>query len=249
MDEKIFNEMKKLKLEIYKIQCRNWLPSFCNGTQAAGITLEHALGKERNYDVLPDYNGIEIKTRSRYSNYSMGLFSCAFDNKPLESHRLLKLGGYPDKLIPEFKLFQTSINGLYWKEIRDYKYKLFVDYKKEKVKLLIYKRHYNIKITEMSWSFKELKKRLEYKLSYMAYITVIRDRVNGKVYFKYDDPIFYKLKGFDNFLKLIERGKICVTFRLSQNKTKELYGQVLDHGTNFNINIDNLEELFDKIEL
>lgn len=106
MNQEIFKTIQKLDLKLYKIQCKNWIPSLGSGNSASGKTLETLLGKEEDSNILPDYNGIEIKVRNKYSKYPLHLFSCAFDNKPLEMQRLLKIGGYPDRNNPNFKYFR-----------------------------------------------------------------------------------------------------------------------------------------------
>ena len=99
----------------------------------------------------------------------------------------------------------------------------------------------------MSWSFDELKSRLEHKLKYLVVVKVLDKKVNGNQYFKYVKPDFYVFESFDNFLNMISNGKIYVTFKLTYNKTVEKYGEFLDKGTSFDISYDDIEELFYKI--
>ena len=101
----------------------------------------------------------------------------------------------------------------------------------------------------MYWSFQELKSRLEHKLKYLAIIYVRRYRKNGREYFKYEEPIFYKLTNFEQFLNLIKVGKIKITFKLSYYHSGDRYGQFLDKGTSFDIGYDYISELFEKIEV
>lgn len=122
--------IKKLQLEFYKIQCKNWILSKSNGTGAAGRTFEILLHKKADKLALPDYQGIEIKTQSEVSRYRIGLFSAAFDNKPMEIERLLKIGGYPDKRHPEFNVFHVDVFGEHKIKVGyGNSYQLKVDYK------------------------------------------------------------------------------------------------------------------------
>lgn len=249
MDIDIIEEMKKLKLELYKIQCKNWIPSLGKGKSASGRTLEALLGKEEDTDALPDYNGIELKVKSIYSKYDLHLFCCAPDNKPIELQRLLKFGGYPDKNNPEFKVFQVSINAINKKQVRRFSYQLFVNHKKEVLELRVFYGLSNNIYTKMSWTFKELESRLNHKLKYLAIIPVIKNKLNGKEYFKYRNPSFYRLKNFNTFINLIEEGKIVVTFKLSYYHSGKRYGKFLDRGTNFDIPYNYIADLFEKLEV
>lgn len=239
--------MARLKEEIYKIQCRNWIPSKSNGKGASGLTLEKLLGKKADRYVLPDYEKIEIKARNIRSGYPLSLFSCAFDNKPHEMYRLLEIGGYSDKIYPQFKLFQIEVSANKYKLNGKYMYKLRVNYNLQVVELNIYDKNKLIKVTTMSWSFYELKTRLERKLQTMAIVPVKSDKIDDVWYFKYYEPIFYRLKSFTAFLNLIENGKIKVEFKIGFDHSKEKFGDYLDRGTTFRIRYSNIKELFDII--
>ena len=101
----------------------------------------------------------------------------------------------------------------------------------------------------MSWSFIELKRRLETKLSYLCIVPVKKKTVMGNDYFKYCDATFYELKNFECFLDLIKKGKIKVTFKLSYYHTGEKYGQLYDKGTTFDMNFDYVNELFSIVDV
>ena len=250
MDKNTKETMLRLQEKFYKIQCQNWIRSKGMGSGAAGRTLEKLLEIEENQDVLPDYQGIEIKTKLKNGKYPLTLFSCALDNKPLENKRLLFTYGYQDQLNSDFKRFNVSISAVQRKYFRDFtSYKLSVDYINEKLRLVIYNRRGEIVEKSMSWSFQELKSRLEHKLSYMAYISVRKEIINNVLYFKYEDMKLYKLKDFNTFLNLIEEGKIIVTFKLYQFHDKDKYGLIQDKGTSFDIKKEDIEELFERISL
>lgn len=248
--ENTYETMKQLQIEFYKIQCMNWIPSKSNGTGAAGRTFEILLDKKADKEVLPDYHGIELKTQIAGSKYGMSLFSMAFDNKPMEMQRLLNLCGYPDKLHPEFKVFQISVSGNSRKKVGfRYSCQLKVDYQDSVVRLLIFNRYWALIEQKMSWSFEQLRSRLEHKLSFLAFIPVKKWNLNGKIYFKYLDLQFYKLRDFNTFLKLIDDGIVSVTFKLGYYKSHEHYGEIYDHGTTFEIRSSDLDLLFEKVPL
>ncbi len=244
----IYNSIEELKLELYKIQCKNWIPSKSKGTGAAGITLEKLLHKDEDQFILPDYSGIELKTKIEGSEPYISLFSMAFDNKPLEIRRLLKIGGYPDKKNPQFKVFQIAVYGNSKKFVRgNLTYQLKVDYSQQVLRLIILDYHCQLIDNSMSWSFSQLQSRLEHKMNYVALIPVKKWYINKTIYFRYLNAKFFQLKGFEIFLKLIEEGIIRVTFRISYFKDEERFGNIHDRGTTFEIREDDLTKLFDEI--
>ncbi len=248
--EEILKAIKKLKLEFYKIQCKNWIPNQGSGLGSAGRTLEMLLNKDEDQLILPDYLGIELKTKLERSEPYIGLFSMAFDNKPLEMKRLLKIGGYPDKQNPQFNVFHVSVSGNSRRKVGyRYSYQLKVDYLYQVVRLYIFNRYHQVIDWKMSWSFEQLKSRLEHKLNYLAFIPVKRWNLDGKIYYKYMRITFFKLKDFQTFLKLIEDGTIRVVFKLSYFKSGPHFGEFHDHGTSFEIKEEDLKKLFSVIDV
>lgn len=248
MQNDIYNIMKNLKLEFYRIQCRNWILSKYIGNGAAGRTFEMLLNKKEDNDSLPDYYGIELKTQMENSRYPICLFAMALDNKPLELKRLLNLCGYPDRDNPSFKAFRVTVVANKITHVGySFSYKLEVDYLKKVVRLLIFNSSLILIDKSMSWSFQQLENRLQAKLSYLAFVIVKKWNLNNKIYFKYMSIRFLKLKSFQLFLKLIENGKILVSFHLGYHKKGTKYGQWYDHGTTFEIRSDDLLELFEEI--
>lgn len=130
-----------------------------------------------------------------------------------------------------------------------YKFKLIVDRQKELVVLYIYDSNWKLIDTKTSWSFEMLKEKLERKLSYLAYVEAEKKRVNQKNYFKYDLPVLYRLKSFEIFLSLIEKGVIIMKFAVGIYKKEYRFGETYDHGTMFCIEPENLPMLFDKMSL
>lgn len=47
MKQKLDENIKKLLIEFYLIQCKGWVKSQCKGTSAAGMTLDIYLEKRR----------------------------------------------------------------------------------------------------------------------------------------------------------------------------------------------------------
>ncbi len=244
--------MQLLLKQFYRIQAMNWITNQSNGYGSAGQTLELLLHKAIDRDILPDYNGIELKTRQINSEPFVGLFSMALDNRPLRMKYLYDTCGWHSKENPSFKVLYVRVNNKFERCSRRFSYKLHVNYDNEVVELKVYDHYNNSLIKEpLSWSFKHLKLRLETKLTYLAYINVKRyyDWINKTAYFKYEDITFYKLKGFNVFLKLLESGIIVVSIKISYYKTGDKKGEMYDKGTSFEINYANLDFLFEKLNI
>ena len=62
------NNLKRLSNEFYRIQCMNWIKNVGKGYSSAGKTLENILGKTDDYESLPDFDGIELKTALSLGN-------------------------------------------------------------------------------------------------------------------------------------------------------------------------------------
>lgn len=232
-----------------KIIYDEWIESKAKGRGGVGITLESLLGKETENFEIPDYKGIELKTKCSKIEKDITLFSSIPDSYLFEIKRLNEKYGKADKECPQFNTFNLAIYGNRKVKYNQNYFKLYVDYNKKQVFLKVYDLNNNIIDSDAAWSFDLLKEKLERKLKCMALIHADRKFAHNTVYFKYKDIAFYNLISFDRFLVLLTKGIIKVTFRIGFYKNDKKFGQVYDHGTSFSINENNLEKLFKKVEL
>ncbi len=72
--------MLDLYLKFKEIKKMGYIKSWNNRSSSAGITFEKILGKEQDEFFLPDYKGIEIKTKKGYSKSKITLFSANPDS-------------------------------------------------------------------------------------------------------------------------------------------------------------------------
>lgn len=222
-----------------------------NGPGGIGYTFETYIGKKEDTFFVPDYKGIEIKTiRISKNTKYIHLLSITPDGDYLfPIKRVLSELGYSDSTNPEWKRFYVSVNAKRYKSIGNNKrIKLFVNYLEEKVELSYYKGDEKQDIG-VSWSFEILKERIEFKLSNLALVTAYTKNIKGTEYFNYNSIVFYKLKEFTTFLKLIENGLIEITFKIRTFKEGPKKGKMHDGGTDFSIEYENLELLFTKIDM
>lgn len=223
-------EIKELNEKIVKIKEQRWIKTKRKGTSGVGYTFEQLIGKEEENFPIPDYNSIEIKTSRRTSWGKIHLFHATPDGDYLFPIKdILEVLGYPDKDLPQYKVFNYTINAKTFTKIGyNKKAKIIINRNKQKVYLSAkdkYNKDLNIKI---SWSFDMLKQRLILKLKYLAIIKAETKKINNIEYFKYNEIIFYKLKNFETFINLIESGIINVTFMIGLYKKGKRIGET--HG-------------------
>lgn len=237
----IFLELKE------KIITNKWIESNGKGNNNVGITLESLLGKETENFELPDYKGIEIKTKCSKKETYITLFNSTPDSYLFEIKRLQHEYGYPDKELPQFNIFNLSVYGNRKVKLKKNYFKLYVDRINNKIVLRIYDINQKMIDELISWSFDMLKEKLERKLKYLVLVHADKKFSHNTIYFKYTSIEFYKLDSFDKFLWLIENGMVRITFRIGVYKNGRKFGKIYDHGTCFNIDEYNINRLFSKI--
>ena len=244
------DNIKKLKIEFYKIQCKNWIKNVEKGTSAAGKMLENLLGKEDDNLIIADYCGIELKTKFLHSEPYIGLFSMVPDNRPLVLKEILSRYGWPSKKDRNYKVFFGVIYGNKFTKIGLFnEFKLEVDKINKKIWFVVKNKYTNYVSKNISWSFEQLENRLMMKLNCLALIPVEKRKYKNDVYFKYHNFKLYKLRSFDCFLDLIFSGFIRINMKISFYTSQDKYGKIHDKGTTFEIDEKNINKLFAKIDI
>ena len=247
MDEKF----KILKKEFERIKNMGYVKSSRKGSTGIGKTFEDLLGKEEDSLDMPDYLGIEIKTRRSYSRSYITLFSCAPKGQTnYEIKRLKDTYGYPDKVLKQFKVLSAIAYANHSEMVANrYLFKLKVDHIENKVYLIITDKFFNDFEKITYWSFELLKEKVERKLQNLAVIKAWPNKKDGIDYYKYYAIDFYKLKNFEKFIELIEKGVIRVCFKIGIYRDKEHLGEIQDRGTGFQIQESDLNKLYDKVDI
>ena len=245
------NEIYNLKKEFERIKNMGWIEEKRKCKGAAGYTFETLLKKEEDDLPIPDYDEIEIKTINKNAKTNLHLFNLTPDGDYLfPIKRLLEELGMRDKDNDEAMFFYRSFNAKNdTKIVYGRKGKLIVNYEKQKIELSIVNSQLeNINIG-VSWSFDYIKERLNLKLTNLAIIKVSSCIIVGKGYYHYDSINFYKIRDFDTFIDLIEKGVIEITFKIGVHKSGKKKGRTYDHGTDFSIDINDIELLYEKIDI
>lgn len=249
----MIDNLIKLLDEFYLIQCRGWVKNTGVGSSSAGSTFEHLLGKQTDTSPLPDYLGIELKTKLIVSKYRIGLFSSCPDNRPNTMQILWnKCSWRCNRNKCTRELYDVISATEFSNHHRKYSFKLHVNYDTEKIELLLYNNwNKKIELINISWSFSTLQYRLERKLNYLALIHAEKflDIKTKQLYFKYSDITLYKLKDFSTFLALIEQGKIFAELRMYAVINNEGEEVLRNREFSFCISESDLALLFNKIDV
>lgn len=242
------SDILALKEKLDKIKNLGWIECKNKNKSVTGKTLENLLEINPDNFEIPDYNTIEIKSKvSKRENY-IDLFCATPDSYVLETKRLYDKYGYIDS--NNYKILNFVLYGEFLKPINnEYSAKLRIDYKNKKVIMEIYNKDNELIDNLSSWSFELLEEKLCRKLNYVCLVEGDKKFSHNVLYVRYDKYKFYKLKKFSNFIRLLKRGQIRISFTLGVYKSGSKSGKMHDHGTQFSIKKENVKLLFDEIEL
>ena len=135
--------IQNLQREFQRIKNKGYIKGITNDYSAIGRTFENELKLPENNFSIPDYYGIEIKTRRAYSKSYITLFNAVPDGENLfEVERLKETYGYPSKKDRNYKVLYIEVfgNRLNFGGIK-YQYKLDVSRSERKVYLAVYNRY------------------------------------------------------------------------------------------------------------
>lgn len=239
--------INELKNKFIEIKNMGYVKAVNSNSSGIGITFEQLLKINSGNFEIPDFEGIEIKTRRKYSESGIILFTAVPDGPNLfETKRLKDTYGYPDRICREFPVLLGVVYGNKLTKIGiKYAYKLNVDRKNEKIFLQIYNLNGKIIEDNVYWSFDLLREKLERKLKVLALVSAWPSKIKDNTYYRYYKMDIYTLKSFDGFIELIERGVIRLSFRIGIFRSGERFGQMHDHGSGFEIKECDLLKLYD----
>lgn len=182
---KFFNTIKK----------KEYIISERSGTTGIGYTFEKLIGKKEDNIPLPDFKGIEIKTKLGYTTTAITLF-CLTPKKNNDSpiKFLLNNYGYPSKTNKDYKDLKFNVACNKAKIVANkYIAKLKLDKENNKLILVISDKQFTNINKEIYWDINDIKERLETKLKYLAYVKGYPYTKNNTTYYKYTKLSIYKL--------------------------------------------------------
>ena len=240
-------DIRLLQKRFLEIRNMEYVKSVRRGNTGVGATFESLLGKNEESLEIPDFGGIEIKTRRGYSKAFITLFSAVpTGGSYYEVKRLRDNYGYRDPNDYDLKKLNVQVGTLELVKVGIwYYFKIRVDRECKRIYLSIYDQNRILIDEETYWDFDILEEKLYRKLRVLAVVKAWTNHVNGYEYFKYYKMNIYLLKGFQEFIKLLENGKIMVLFRVGNYYDEKKYGNVHSHGVGFAIKEEDLEDLFE----
>lgn len=242
----MMNNQERVIDNVKNIIKLGWVESKGNGYGAAGYTFEKLLKIPTNNFEIPDYCGIEIKTKISKKFMNISLIGATPDSYLFVIKDILGKYGYYSKKDNDTMVFYSSFTTLNRTFLKPNRYgQLYVDYLNKKVILKVTNYYGKMVDDSIFWSFDLLKEKLCRKDSYLLIIYGDRKYYHSKVYFRYNSFDLFELKGFNDFLIAIEIGKVIINFNvlMYRNNNDKIY----DHGTTFNLNCEDLTFVFKKI--
>ena len=232
-----------------EISRKKWIKSVNHNHGGVGVTFEQELNKKSDALFFPDYEGIELKCTTRYSNYPLYLFTLAFDGPTFpEIERLVDLYGYPDADFLDKKVLFTKLS-VRQSYVVNMKYKFKLELNKEKDKLYLKVLDIDNNLIEMK-SFVYLKSiydHLMIKLNKLAIIKAYKKKIKGEDYFRYYRISIYELYSFDKFIDLLESGYIIVDLVARLNKSGVDKGRYRNKNLVFSIRKTDVDKLFNMV--
>ena len=244
------NNFIELKTKSENIIKKGWIECPMKNSGNVGLLFERLLGLTNHNFSIPDYDGIEIKTKIKNSIPKITLFNATPDSYLYPIKRIYETYGYPDCTNRNFKAFNLSFctNRRTYVNKKTYA-KLYVDRKNKQVILKFFNENNRVIDNETEWSFKMLVEKLDIKLKYLFLMHAERKRLQGKCLCRYLKFNFFKYNGFDSFLRGLEKGYIKITFAINTFKSGKRYGQIHDHGTAFDIDMSYIQNVFTPLDI
>lgn len=229
----------------YEILNKGWVPTVRKGSTGIGATFESLMGISENQKSEPDYKGIEIKTRRSSSVYFTTLFNLTPRSKEEYTIKMIREKyGYIDN--NGDKVFNTNVFAhMRTPTLGKYSVRLLVDRESRIISLWVYYGKILID-SSIYWTFNDLKSKLYNKCYRVAFVEADHRMTHNVEHFKYKRIEIYRLKSFEKFLYMIERGYIRVAFKIGMFKNGNRAGLVHDHGTGFEIDKKYIDYLYIK---
>jgi hypothetical protein len=239
--------IENLKLELNKIKETGWIKCSTKHSNKVGMKIEELLGIEENQISGPDFNGIEIKTKSIHSKPNITLFNATPDSMEMAIKDIYEKYSYPSKRDKSRKVFNVSVYAT--KQTVHPKRKFNLSVNRHSIRLMVSNNYNKCINRDIAWSHDMLEDKLKQKLSTLCLIKTMNKKEGDDFYFRIAKFNFYKLKSYNNFLRLINQGKIRITFKIGLFTGDYRNGEIHDRGTGFDIDRNDIDQLFDIISI
>lgn len=237
-------EFEEVIKKFKKIQKMGYVRGmYQNKLNAGGLTLEYLFGKEVDNKYTPDYKGIELKTKARFSHYPYTLFTLPFDGP--RKHEALDIASkYGRSSYGNSSYFINTqlilnelvfVNGKFYFELRCDKEKFYINIYDNEM-MFIESRGY-IK-------YSSIIKRANIKLKKIAFIRFSQKKKNYGYDFRYYQLICAKLIDAKLIIKMLKNKQMILELNLKYHKIAGKYKNSCKNLI-FNLPQENLNLLFD----
>lgn len=246
MENKIIDGFKK-DFEIIKE--RGWVTSNRTHDTGIGKTFEDLMGIVENNNFLADYKDVlELKSSRELAQAMVTLFTDAPTSPKKVNSILREKYGQIDQ---EFgvKIIHSTFSTLKFNTfVEKFGFKLDVDEANKKISIRIKDLQSNkLDELEIYYTFDDLKKIIEKKCKYIAYIKAQSRKENGRELFKFVHASLLSGLTFEKFIECVKNGLIVYDIRLGVYRSGKNKGKAHDHGSGFRVLKNNLDKVF-KIE-
>lgn len=227
---KDFDELVQRLKEIKKM---GHVKTHRSGNTGIGKTLEDLLGIEENNVPGPNTIRAELKSARKRSSSMLTLFTKS-PLPPRTNSLLLREYGYESKRGNNKKELHTTVKATAYNTLK----------RKRGFKINVRKDKLELVSSDMAvlgyWDKETLRNAFERKLPELLYVKADFRGSGLDEEFWFNEA--WLLSGFDfeNFMKLVKEGTICVDIRIGQYPN----GRPHDHGTGFRVFPDKLDLCF-----
>lgn len=248
MENRIIEGFKK---DFKTIKEKGWVSSNRSHDTGIGKTFEDLMGIVENNNFLADYKDVlELKSSRELAQAMITLFTDAPTFPKKVNSILREKYGQIDQ---EFgvKIIHSTFSALKFNTfVEKYGFKLEVNEVNKKIFIRIKDLQSNkLDEHEIYYTFEDLRKIIEKKCKYIAYIKAQSMKENDKESFKFVHASLLSGLTFEKFIECVKNGLIVYDIRLGVYRSGKNKGKAHDHGSGFRVLKNNLNKVFQIEEL
>ena len=239
------NNKEAMIAQFCNVQKLGWVKSRRRNNTGIGKTFEDYVGVVENNIDEPDLYGFEIKAHRDESSSYVTLCTKAPTFPYRANAYLLREFGTPYSEMPTLKRLHTSMFADHPNTYEGkYAFQLCNDRKVKEIRIEVYNRTGKLLDNSCGYTYEVLEKILVKKLKNLFYVSADRKYESGEEYFNFTKADIYMQPSFENFLKLVDEGKIMYDIRMGSYKSGKNQGKPHDHGSGFRIKPIDLPKLY-----
>lgn len=249
MKDKVIESFKK---DFSVIKSKGFIESKRIHDTGIGKTFEDLIGVVENNNLLADYQDIlELKSSRELSKSMVTLFTKAPTYPKKINSILREKYGQPDPKAGNMKTVHTTFSAIKFNSFfNKYGFKLEVDENNKKIFIVIKDlRNNDIEDLEVYYDFDVIKKIVEKKCDYIAYIEAETKKKDGREFFNFKKAVLLSNLTFEKFIKFVKQGLILYDIRIGVYRSGKNKGKTHDHGSGFRVLKNNIDRIFNIEEI